>query len=440
MMNLPFLTLSDPLVSGEGALDPLGLSSLADHLANQILPGFRARMSRPRFLTAMVVSAAVCEGLPELSPADGVTPPFLAFEWLVVEAFVRGKDRERTRGTPGTLKAKQVIDSGDVMSPRSYLKTPTVFGFHGIYKPLALRLRLVSDELALDEAGTGLLKAWQADRGLTGFTSGALEDGPGRMWRRQLSDAVGEGLRVGHTKRSAGWSGWTLLMNHLAPAAMGPEEARLMRRLLDSEEECPQRELLALLSPHAQSRIAEATLTMEVLLPKAGVVLKPRLEAIAAYEHVATLLERGFDLMRHLSTRIEGRALTPADCAADDRFVGITDSLPAAIQQAEAALALCPLAIQRDFTALATYFDAVKTPEDLFRCLLDRHASVQQAKPPDGKREWFERANDGGALVRVPYRHHEPLDLPLAWARPYRLAAATSFLRDLGGANGSQDH
>ena len=61
--GLPFLTLPDPEIETEGALDPLGLSAIGDRLADEILPGLRARMARPRFLTAIAVSAAVCEGL-----------------------------------------------------------------------------------------------------------------------------------------------------------------------------------------------------------------------------------------------------------------------------------------------------------------------------------------------------------------------------------------
>ena len=62
-MTFPFLTVPDPKTTSEGVLDPLGLSGVGDQLADEILPGLRARMVRPRFLTAMAVSAAVYEGL-----------------------------------------------------------------------------------------------------------------------------------------------------------------------------------------------------------------------------------------------------------------------------------------------------------------------------------------------------------------------------------------
>ena len=68
LADLPFLTLPDPVTTGEGALDPLGLSTIGERLADQVLPGLRARMSRPRFLTAIAVSAAVCEVASRCAP------------------------------------------------------------------------------------------------------------------------------------------------------------------------------------------------------------------------------------------------------------------------------------------------------------------------------------------------------------------------------------
>src|SRR5438105_7434140 len=155
-VSLPFLTLPDPLITGEGALDPLGLSMIGDHLANQILPGLRARMSRPRFVTAIAVSAAVCDGLEDKFAGDGITPAYLVFEWLLVEAFVRAGKPEATLRTPGTQKAQEVRASGDAMCARTYLKTPNVFGFHGVYKPLARALDVVDEHMCLSDKGVEL--------------------------------------------------------------------------------------------------------------------------------------------------------------------------------------------------------------------------------------------------------------------------------------------
>jgi len=58
---MPYRTLADPEVQGEGSIDPLGLATLADWM----LPGMTARMWRPRFLTAIAVTSMIVEPLRE---------------------------------------------------------------------------------------------------------------------------------------------------------------------------------------------------------------------------------------------------------------------------------------------------------------------------------------------------------------------------------------
>jgi hypothetical protein len=72
-MNLPILTLPDHKISGEGVLDPLGVATISDRLAEQVLPGLRARMARPRFLTVMAVCAAACDRIEDQFARDGTT-------------------------------------------------------------------------------------------------------------------------------------------------------------------------------------------------------------------------------------------------------------------------------------------------------------------------------------------------------------------------------
>src|SRR5262245_11981750 len=145
-MSLPILTLPDPKISGEGVLDPLGVATISDRLAEAVLPGLRARMWRPRFLTAMAACAAVCDGIEDRVAADGTTPAHVVFEWLVVESFVRAAERDKTIRTPGMLKAQNAKDSGERMSASAYLHIPTIFGFHGIYRPLARQAGVLDDD------------------------------------------------------------------------------------------------------------------------------------------------------------------------------------------------------------------------------------------------------------------------------------------------------
>jgi hypothetical protein len=435
---LPFLTLSDPLVTGEGVLDPLGLAMIGERLAEQILPGLRARMSRPRFLTAIAVSAAVCENLEESVARDGVTPAYLVFEWLVVEAFVREGKREATRGTPGTQKAQEARDSGDAISHRTYLKTPTVFGFHGVYKPLARHLGIVDDDLRLSDKGYELLKVWQAERGLNGFLESAAATGEGRSIRHALRAAVEDGLAASQTKRSAAWHGWSILARHLSPASAGAVEASVLAKLIEHPEGEPRGEMFRLLgdaglkTDAGEHEIAKTILTRECSRDLAG-----RLRAIVAYEAACGVLEEAFDWIRFLSTHSRERPINADTFGAEIRTGVLARDIQSKLGAAEQALAASPLPVQKMFAELVRGFSAVRDSAEMFESVLSRHDEVQRAKPPEGKRSWFERSPDGATFVRVPYRLIDTPARERDWNRPYRIDTALSFLADLRGANGS---
>ncbi len=58
-------------------------------------------MQRIRFLTAIAAGAKVCETFePEDIAADGVTPPWLVYEWYVTAALVRCAPRLRSPRLP----------------------------------------------------------------------------------------------------------------------------------------------------------------------------------------------------------------------------------------------------------------------------------------------------------------------------------------------------
>jgi hypothetical protein len=435
---LPFLTLSDPLVTGEGALDPLGLAMIGERLADEILPGLRARMSRPRFLSAIAVSGAVCENLEDRMAADGITPSFLVFEWLVVEAFVREGSREETRGTPGTLKAQEVRDNGDALSHRTYLKTPNVFGFHGVYKPLARDMGIVDDDLRLADKGYELLKIWQTEQRLEGFLESALVTGEGRAARHTLRSALEDGLAAGYTKRSASWQGWSILAEHLSPANLGAKEAACLARLLEDPESEPRGEVFRLLRDVSEPGDAgEDQIVNAFVLRKCGRDLADRMKAIVAYEAVCGILEEAFDSIRFLSTHSRERPIDARTFAMEARSGALARELPGRLGAAEQALAVSPLGVQQLFAQLARGFAGVRDATDLFETVLARHEGVQKAKPPEGKRSWFERSPDGATFVRVPYRLAKRPGSARGWNRPYRIRSVLSFLSDLRGVHGA---
>jgi hypothetical protein len=425
---LPFLTELDPVVSGEGALDPLGLSSISERLAERILPGLRARMSRPRFLTAMAVCSAVCEGLEDELAPDGVTPAYLVFEWLLVEALVRADDRDNARRTPGIQKAQLVIDSGEVMSARTYLKTPTVFGFNGVYKPLARNLRIVDDDLGLSDTGYNLLKVWQDEHGQRGFLDSSLASGSGNSMRRILQKAVDDGLASGCTSRQSSWQGWQWLSDNLMPATISRAEADLISRHLGQGDDI-RGEIFRLLRK-VRGEKYEAVAVYETLIPQASSELRCRLEAIARFEELATIVEDSFDWIRHISTSAGARAIGVGEFARNANVKRLLEKLPKAMHASDEAIANEPKQIEELYSAFVTSFGKVSSAEDLFESLLARHESVQRAKPPEGKRSWFERDPAGATIVRIQYRLPKPPSQNAWWRRPYRIDAARSFLTD----------
>jgi hypothetical protein len=435
-LSLPFLTLPDPLESGEGALDPLGMATIGDRLADWLLPGMTARMSRPRFLTAIAVSAAVCDGLEDQIGSDGITPAYLVFEWLVVEAFVREATAADVRGTPGTLKVAQARKTGIPLSAKAYLKTPSVFGFHGIYKRLARHVGIIDEDFRLGDSGYSLLKIWEREQGVEGFLDSALSRTSATGTRQVLRSAVERGLEVAYTDRSGGWQGWEFLARHLAPASVGKREATFIRTLLTGVKGETRGEIIQLVGDAAKlnsaDEVSEAVL-VDGLLGRCSQELGRRFRTVIAYEELCRIVEDAFDWLRYLSTHAGARTIGVKEFAAVAEIGQAASILPGRLQSAERALDGAPLDAQHEFAKVAEYVDGVTCPEDLYHAVLHRHADVQQSKPPEGKRQWFEYAADGSVLLRLPYRLHEqPSTERDWWGRPYRLDAVRSFCDDLG--------
>lgn len=167
----PLLTEKDEGESSEGSLDPLGTEPLADKLANQQAPGVRERQQHPRFLTATAASLCLCADLGEDAVGrDGVTEPWLVFEWYVVQGLVMMEKTAKIdlRGVPGTRKAREALDAGVPLSPKRDIKAPATFGFHAGYRGLAEALGIERGG-QLGELGSVLLRLGSEDPRLAGF-------------------------------------------------------------------------------------------------------------------------------------------------------------------------------------------------------------------------------------------------------------------------------
>jgi hypothetical protein len=392
-------------------------------------------MSRPRFLTALAVSAAVCDGLEDRLATDNITPSYLVFEWYVVEAFIRAGNRSLTKNTPGTLKAQTARDAGDALSARTYLRVPTVFGFHGVYKPLARNLGIVDDQLQLADNGYELLRIWQTEQGLDGFLEASTGGGRGQSMRQMLRAAVEDALQHGCTRRSGAWQGWSLLASHLAPGAIRAKEAGFLLSLLTGAGTPLRREVFQRLAGSRRNEDeSERAVVLSRVLPHASAELVAWLNALNSYEAVCTALEEAFNWIRHLSTQAHARPILAAEFAAGSRPEQLAAELPSRIAAAESRLAIAPLSIQQEFAELTKPFMTVRDAATLFDAVLSHHAAIQRAKKPDGKREWFERSPAGATFVRVPYRVPDTPDDSGEWNRPYRFSTVQSFVGDLEAA------
>jgi hypothetical protein len=111
MLRAPFSSEFDPSEEAEGSIDPMGLQPGYERLADRLLPAVTVRMGHPRFVTAMALGACVCEGWDaDATAADDITPPWLVWEWFVVEAFVRADEALSGRSAiPGIQKVRRCV-------------------------------------------------------------------------------------------------------------------------------------------------------------------------------------------------------------------------------------------------------------------------------------------------------------------------------------------
>ena len=424
-LRLPFLSEVDPEQAGEGSIDPLGLAPIADRLADTIAPGITARMTRIRFVTAIAVGAVVTESLGDVVAADGVSPAYLAYEWLVVEALARDKylPPAATLRVPGIEKARSVVVRGAHMDSRSYLKTPKVFGFHGIYKRLARDIDVVDDHLLLGAPGDRLVRLWEEEQELHGFAD-RRPGTPGGRLAANIESAVRSALTQAGIVLPLSSHLWSKLVRALRPdGTLAQERAFLFELVTDPAE--PVRRELVLGVHRLQMDEAEPTV-LRALRRDASAALAARLVAIDAYERVAELLTASLNALRRVSTAHGTSPISPTDLAHSPILVQSSEELVSALNDAYERLEHLGNLEAPAVDVFGSFEGVVRLP-DLVEALLRRHEEVQEAK---GKRPWFERT-PRGFVVRPLYRTGNDPVIERRYVHPYRVTALRSFLDDL---------
>jgi len=429
-LMVPFLSEKDDAEKSEGGIDPLGLEAIADALGTRLVPGVRERQTHPRYLTAMAVGLAVCERFDEgVFAADGVSEPWQVFEWYLVEGLVRTSSG-RSRGVPGSLKASKAIAEKVPLSARRYLKTPSVFGFHGIYRLLARTLGVEQGD-RLGDFGFELLDIWSRERGLHGFIGSA--DGPGQSLKQQLVRAIEDGLESGATARMAGWAGWNLLREHLDPLEPGDQEADLILRALRTDQKGFRTPTIEFLVSKAGQDVWNESEHSErawhaALRITANSPLQQLLDTISLYERFCRLCQDAFDDCLCEMTRMSAKT-SPKQLGELSSVQKASVEVPALFYDVLDSLDPYQMAtrLRESCESLATRC----SPSEWAKLLTDHHRDTQHRKPPDGKQPWFERFDDDTLMIRPLYRRDKPGRHDDSYVHAYRTTPLWSFATDL---------
>ena len=316
------------------------------------------------------------------------------------------------------------------LDARSYLKTPRIFGFHGVYKALAVHLGLLDVHLGPGPNAEPLADAWARGRGLGGIA------GAKSLWAR-WKGAVNRCLRHAPPRTSVHWntSEWRELAQAFAPEAAGVEEKGLLRELLLSSGDrqlgaLP--ELWRLQGHYGSDEFNEKVLHAD--LARHAPAYGPLVEAIRTYEAFARGLQGAFDVLRAEAAGLDARGYAVPDVAQNEEFRTNVDRLDerfAAARRALGKVTVTTISLQNLFDKR---FDRLAEPMDAQTCglvLCEHHETVQRAKSAEGKRPWFDRIGDDRIYIRQAYRLSQPEIASERYLHGYRGSPIRRFRADL---------
>lgn len=401
----PFLTTYDPVGTSEGSLDPLGLYRIADQLAIQLVPVVRERMQRIRFLTAIALGSLVTENL-ERENRKLDASPYLVWEWLLVEALVRDiENGHLIWGVPGTEVTRKALSQYGYVDARSYLKTPRVFGFHGVYKRLAFHFKLVDIHLSPGSQAERLADAWARDQGFGGLTDV-------KPLLNRWTEAVRRSIDSDppRTKRYRNKAEWSEFARFFNPDLAGDKERKLLRELLLTRD---QQQLGAL--PHLwdlQGKYSDDKFSEEKLhtaLKSKAIEYRILVEAIRAYEIFARELHNAFEILRVEASRPDSQGYVVPHIARNDIFYKSVKQLDRRFRSAYCTLSeVTSISLQNLFSERFDKFAGSMDPQTCALAICEHHEEVQKAKSVDGKRPWFDRVGDNRIYIRQAYRTTQP--------------------------------
>ncbi|MCT2140208.1 hypothetical protein [Dietzia cinnamea] len=419
--QLPALSKWDPGVAGESGLDPLGLAPIADRIADRMAPGFRARMNHPHFLTLSAISAVVCQPFSEETGPDGTTKPDIAAEWVLLTHIGSGEHSD-LNGFPGRDKTRAALTTRTPLSPATYLRGPRVFGFTGVYRPLAQDLGIVDPEGLPLGAAERLVEAWERDQGLNGFLKDDPQTAGGRA-RGNLARRVRTSLEAGQCAEP--WVVRGLDRKALVAGKSGPRTRQVLRELISGGDHDQRRELVGLISAVVEDGAGADWSDHELAAAaqsNAESGLRATLRAAHSFEALARRIDHAFRTHLSSSTVVTHGGLE-SSTALRQASDGIADACHAAMAAVEQIERDGPELAER-LAELTGEVESARGPVDLFERLMISHHRVQAGRR---KAPWFEQLKDGW-MPRGQHRADAGDPGDGRWLHPYRLTTIRDFL------------
>lgn len=437
-MYSSFTTQLDALANGGGSLDPMGLYAIADRMATTLVPGVRERMSNLRYMTASAYGAEVCRGMSDEPMLQARLEPYMALEFHLVSGWIYQfrEHEEEIAGLPGIQKSQECFQGNRRLTPGRYLKTASVFGFHGVYRTLASDLRIVDEHYLLGATGEALVEEIQNQ-----FNSAGVP------WDHHLDlmrRAVRETCAERETSRMWQWERHGDAAHILKPHNMSMREQEIIGDALFSAEKLGRHELLSFLkSKEGQAKWAGEN-EREVYKAFSNTSLsqetKKIVEAILAFEAMAKLLHDAFhQVLSHVEQGAQVKteklcSLTAVIVAADevwDRYQRVLETMSLAGMEAER---------QKVEGSFAEFGGLPGTGTAKARAFLDamihHHQDVQKSKGRNGKQAWIRRSEDDRWYADVLGRSEQVDAETNAFVHQYRIRPLMSFLQTLGHVAG----
>lgn len=361
---------------------------------------------------------------------DEVSPPWQVYEWYVTSALVKRFEKDdpgQLIGLPGREKATRALRDNVPLNHIRFLKTASVFGFHGVYRTLAKGIGLL-DGVRPGEFGMYLVDTWEKEQGLDGFRVG-IKGTPGNEFRSILEEAVRAGLNAGAVAKRWSWDFYNQLADHLVPRKPGKQEAKLLYEELLKGETNSRAEVLQFLQTREGMDALKTGSEKEVhsALLKYGSKNAELLVAIQSYEKVCRLLYNAFySILQWMDAH--SKKATTRQLSALEYVKSACTGLPAAFQEAERNLE--PFIAEsemylRGFADLRESFD----PERWVQLLFEHHFTVQKNKPPNGKAAWITEYSADTYLLNTTQGLE--VDFTDKYVHQYRTFSLESFLTDL---------